>query len=353
MNRASEPVAAASPRRGRSAGLLLAAALAIGAAGWWASHRGPQPLALVGPVTIAVPTQINSAPLIVAGAQNLFQQAGVAVVNQPFLLGKDALNSLLDGHADLAVVADTPFIHARLGGQDVALLASISQARRALAIVARQDRAIHRVEDLAGKSIALTLGTNFPYFLDAMLQAHGLADGQVRLVDRQVDAVIAAFKSGEVDAAVVFQPYLAQMQAQMQAQPQSAEPFTVFFGEDLYAFRFLLVGRPTYIDSHPQEVQRVLRALLAAAQSMQAQPALARRAIGGLVQVDDAVMAKLFDPEDYRIDIDPALLLALDDQTRWAMRRGLAKPGPVPNYLEAIRFAPLEAVWPSAVKVTH
>jgi NitT/TauT family transport system substrate-binding protein len=326
---------------------MLGATLVIGAAGWWATHRGPKPLAPVSRVTIAVPTQINSAPLIVASAQGLFQQAGVDVATQPFLLGKDALASLLEGRADLAVVADTPFIHARLGGKDVAVLASISQARGALAIVARSDRGITRVEDLAGKSIALTLGTNFPYFLDAVLQAHGLNDNQVTLKDMKVDAVIGAFKSGQVDAAVVFQPYLAQLQA------QAAEPFTVFFGEDVYAFRFLLVGKPAYIDSHPQEVRRVLGALIAAAQSIRDQPVPARLAIGKVVQVDDTLMARLFDPEDYTIKIDPALLLALDDQTRWAMKRGLAKPGPVPNYLDAIKFAPLEAVSPPAVTVAH
>jgi NitT/TauT family transport system substrate-binding protein len=340
-----------SPRSGhrRIATWLLraVAALAIGSVAWWATHRGPPPLAPVGPVTIAVPTQINSAPLVVAQAQGLFEKAGVTVAVQPFLLGKDALAALLEGKADLAVVADVPFVFARMAGKDVAIVAGISQARRTLAIAARADHGIQRVQDLAGKSVGLTAGTNFTYFLDAMLQVHGVDSARVDLKDMKVEAAVAALKEGKVDATVVFEPTLTVLKNEW------GDRIKLFYGEDVYAFRYLLVGKPAYIDSHPQEVQRVLGALIVAAQSIRDQPVPARLAVGSVVKVDDAVMAQLFNPEDYAVSLDPALLLALDDETRWAMKRGLFKPGPIPNHLDAIRFAPLEAVSPSAVKVPH
>lgn len=336
--------------RGRAA-LVLAltalTALVVAAAAWWGFARTPPPPPPVSAVTIALPTQINSAPMIVAEAQGLFAQAGVPVTSQPFMLGKDALRSVIDGRADLAVVADTPFMFALNGGQDLAIVAGISQARRALAIVARAERGVRRVEDLRGKSIALTMGTNFPYFLEAVLQVHGIASEQVSLVDLKTDAVIAAFTEGRVDAAVVFQPQLAQLQAAL------GDQVVAFHGEDAYAFRFLLVGKPAWIDGHPQEVQRILKALIAANRSIREHPGAARRAVGQVVRVDDAVMARLFDPEDYVVTLDQAMLLALDDQTRWAMKRGLVKPGPIPNYLNAMHFAGLEAVQPAAIRLAH
>ena len=42
-------------------------------------------------------------------------------------------------------------------------------------------------------------------------------------------------------------------------------------------------------------------------------------------------MRQLFDPQDYVISLDQALLLALEDQTRWAMKKGLTPNGPMPN----------------------
>lgn len=327
--------------------LLVLVALAVGVMAFMTSRSPIVPPVAVSKVTIALPMQINSAPVIVAAAQGLFQKAGVEVIGQPFQLGKDALESVLDGKSDLAVVADTPLMFALLDGADIAMLAGISQARRSLAIVTRNDRGINRVQDISGKSVGLTKGTNITYFLDAMLQVHDVPSNKVTLVDLKTDEVITAFKEGRIDAAAVFQPFLAKLEADM------GDQIKVFFGEDVYAFRFILAGKPSYIDGHPQEVRRILSALIAANQSIRANPAAARRAVGDAIRLDDVTMAKLFEPDDYVASLDQAMLLALDDQTRWAMAKGLVKPKPLPNYLNSIKFQHLEAVLPSAVTIVH
>ncbi len=329
-------------------GVLWAlAALVVGAVAVVASRSPETGTGTATKVTIAVPMQINSALVHVASGQGLFLKAGVAVVTQPFELGVDALQSVLDGKADLAVVADTPVMFALLGGADIALLAGISQGRRDLAIVAHSDRGIQHIQDLRGKSVGVTPGTNLPYFLDAMLQAHGVPGDQVKVADLRADVALSAFRERRIDAAVVFQPFLARLESEM------GERIKVFHGEDVYAFRFMLVGKPSYIDSHPREVRRVLRALIAAQQAMLANPVEARRAVGHAVNMDDATMAKLFEPENYAVSLDQAMLLALDDQTRWAMQKGLVAPGPVPNYLNAMSYQNLEAVLPTAVTIVH
>jgi ABC-type nitrate/sulfonate/bicarbonate transport system substrate-binding protein len=327
--------------------VLVVAGVALGGGLLWRAQHAPAPLAPVSQVTIAVPTQINSATMIVAHSQGLFKKATVEVVTQPFVLGKDALNSVLEGKADLAVVADTPFIHAVLGGKDVVAVAAISQARRALALVARSDRGISTVKDLTGKSVGLTAGTNLSFFLDAMLGAHRVAVESVKVQDLKVEATVAALKAGTLDAAVMFEPHIARLQASM------PNAFKVFYGEDVYAFRFMLVGKPGYIDGHPEEVQRILRALLAASDWMRDNPLLARSVVGAAVGVDDASMARLFDPSGYIVSLDQAMLLALDEQTRWAMKRGLVATAPVPNYLKSLRYTHLEAVSPAAVKLVR
>lgn len=327
--------------------MLALVALAIGVVTFLVLRSPVVTMGAVSKVTIAVPLQINSALALVASGQGLFSKAGVDVVSQPFELGKDALQSMLDGKADLAVVADTPVIFALAGGADIAILAGISQGRRALAIVAHPDRGINQIQDLRGKSVGVIMGTNLTYFLDAMLQAYGVPSHQVKLVDLRTDAAVSAFKEGRIDATVVFQPFLARLEAEM------GDRIKVFRGEDVYAFRFMLVGKPSYIDSHPEEVRRVLSALIAANQAILANPVEARRAVGQAAKVDDATMAKLYEPEDYSISLDQAMLLALDDQTRWAMQKGLVAPGPMPNYLNAMKYQHLEALLPTAVTVVH
>lgn len=345
MNTASNATDTGSLRKRATLGALVA--LAIGVLSFLVLRSPVTPTMAPTQVTIAVPMLISSAPIFVASGQNLFLKTGVDVLSQPFELGKDALKSVLDGKADLAVVADTPVMFALLGGADIAMLAAISRGRRELAIVAHSDRGIKQIQDLRGKSVGVTRGTNLTYFLDAMLQVHGVPSDKVNLTDLRTDAVISAFKAGRIDAAVVYQPFLARLQAEM------GERLKVFYGEDVYASRFILVGRPSYIDSHSQEVRRVLRALIAANQSIRSNPVGARLAVGNAVKVDDATMAQLFEPEDYLVSLDQALLLALDDQTRWAMQKGLVPAGPTPNYLNSIKYQDLEAVQPTAVTIVH
>ena len=324
---------------------LLALVLA---AGLFTLLRPPEmPLPPVATVTIAVPMQINSATMLVASAQGLFERAGVKVTIQPFELGKDALQSVRDGHADLALVADTPLMFALQAGADIGILAGVSQGRRTMAVIARKDRGIQRLEDLKGRSVGLSLGTNLTYFLDAMLQVHGISSSTVRLVDLSTAQVVHALMTGKIDAAVLYQPFLSQVVAQMKDQT------TVFYGEDIYSARFFLTGKNPYIASHPQEIQRVLQGLLAAQDFIQSDPVRARGLVASAVRMEDQTLASMFDPEDYKLSLNQAMLLTLDDQTRWAMKRGLVTPGPMPNYLHATRYQHLEMVSPSAVTLVR
>ena len=325
-------------------GLFGLVVLIIGGVALWAFRTPAPPVATV---TIAVPTQINSSLAIVATAQGLFQKAGVHVINQPFELGKHALQSVIDGKSDLAVVADTPVMFSLQAGQQLDIVASISQSRRSLAIVTRNDRNIKTLQDLSGKSVGVSMGTNHMYFLDMMLQTRDVPGSKVNLVDLKTADVLAAFKAGQVDAAVVYQPFLAQLETEL------GDRIKVFYGDDVYSFRFFLVGKPSYIERHPQEVARVLSALAAAEQLIHEHPVEARKAVGHAVKIDDALMAKLFDTDNYALSLDQAMLLAFDDQTRWAMRRGIIPPGPIPNYLERVKYQYLKAILPAAVKIIH
>ncbi|MDP1863707.1 MAG: ABC transporter substrate-binding protein [Thiobacillus sp.] len=325
----------------------MLATLIIGGVALWVLRTPVSPLSPLSPVTIAVPTQINSALAIIATSQGLFQKADVNVISKPFLLGKDALKSVIDGQADLALVADTALMFSLHNGNKLDIVASISQGRRSLAIVTRNDRGINTLQDLRGKSVAVTMGTNFTYFIDMILQVQGVPSSEINFVDLNTADTLTEFKAGRIDAAVVFQPYLAQLETELGNQIQ------VFYGDDVYAFRFMLVGKPLYIERHPEEIKRVLRALVAAEKLVRDHPATARKAVGNAINIDDALMAKLFNPEDYAISLDQAMLLAFDDQTRWAMRRGIIARGPIPNYLENVKYQYLEAILPSAVKVVR
>lgn len=326
--------------------MFVTLSVSIGLVGYM-MLRSPAPSEVFSRVTIAVPSQISSALMIIASEENLFHQTGVEVVSLPFLLGKDALKSVLDGNTDLAIVADTPFVTAFLGGNDIGILTSISQARRAIALVTYNDGSIQRVPDLIGKSVGLSRGTNLTYFLDALLQLNRVPSDKVRMVDVSPDKVIDAMEAGRIDAAVAIQPFLSM------AMEDMGDRIKLTYGEDIYAFRFLLVGKTVYIDSHPQAIQRVLQGLIAAQKFMHDNPLATLNLLGEATNDAGSSIAEYFDPEDYAVGLDQSLLLALEDQARWVMHRGLVTPRAMPNFLSAIKYQDLEAVQPDAVRIVH
>ena len=336
-----------SSARGKA---IAAAATLLAAAGlWWCLDatvaRGPSgpPLAL----TLALPTELSGGALFVAQDQRLFADKGITVTAQPFLLGKMALESVLQGRADMAIVADTPFMLSVMRGNRIATVASVFASRKTMAVLARRSSGIATPADIKGKTIGTVVGTNAQYFLHALMVAHGIQRDQVTIVDYAPDALAAALRSGRIDGATMWHPDIGRMQREL------GVAVAPVFAEDVFAYRFLLVGTTDYIDANGPAISRLLAGLDAGADFIHARPAQARQIVGKAIGLDPLLLAGAFDPGDYQLALDQSLLLALDDQTRWAVRQGIIAPAAVPNYLDMVRTKPLQAVRPNAIRIIN
>lgn len=325
--------------------LVLAAvvvAVVIGAA--LASLR-PAPRAPAPPrVTIAIPVQMAAGAMFVADQQNLFEQQGLRVDLKRFLLGKQALQMVLDGKADLALVADTPFMHAVLRGQRIAALATVFESRKTMAIVARRDAGITSVATLKGKRIGTVYGTNAEFFLDTLFDISGLARSDVDVEDLVPGQLVAALQERKVDAITVWHPDLARAERELGAQALT------LYGEDFFVYRFLLVGKQAYILQHQAEMRQVLASLKASNAYINTHPEQARAAVGAAIGMPGAQLAHAFHPADFRLVLDQSLLIALSAQARWAIAKGGVRAA-APDYLDFIRPEPLHAVMPDAERI--
>ena len=333
-----------SKRRLLLIGSLAAALLAaIVAGGWWTWQRAATPLtAKPVAVRIALPSQISAGAFFVGMDQQLFARQSLDLQPQKFLLGKDAMQAVLDGKADLAVLADTPFMFSVMRGDKIATVSVIYGSRKTMSVVARRDRNIQTARDLQGKTIGTVFGTNNQYFLDTLLLTNGVPDDQVNVVDVKPDELIASLRDGRLDAITGWQP---------EHHKALGDGATIMYSEDVFVFRFLLAGRQDYIDSHPEEIRRVLAGLDASIRFIQQKPAEGKTIIGRSLGMNPAELSHFYDPKDFSLSLNQTLLLALGDQTRWSMNKGLAPMAAVPDYRDHIRSAPLEAVLPSAVKI--
>jgi sulfonate transport system substrate-binding protein len=296
-------------------------------------------------VTIACTKAFNAALVHIAFAKGYFKEEGLEATPQPQAFGKVALQAMLEGKADLATAADTPIMLAIMDGQKIAIAATLQTANKDNAVVARKDRGIMKPSDLDGKTIAVTKGTTSDFFTEIFLLAHGIDRKRVTLVDLPPEEMVSALDRGEVDAAASWNPLLIQMQKAL------GNKGVTFYGEKLYTETFCLTASREFTKSHPQTIQKVLRAIIRAETYALQYPEEARRLTAQFSQTDQALLDSLWDMYTFKVTLDQALLVDLEDQTRWAIKYRMTKRLDMPNYLDYLDVDGLKAVKPEAVRI--
>ncbi|PHV29433.1 nitrate ABC transporter substrate-binding protein [Janthinobacterium sp. BJB426] len=329
-----------------AAALLLAALAAI--ALWRLAARPAPPPAPVEVLRLAVNAEyVGSCPVLAAHGHGYFAREGIDAQLQPYSSGKASLEAVLQGKADLGTVSDIPVVLASLKNQSVVILASIFEAERDHGIVGRLDRGVSTPASLKGKRIGVTLGTSGQFTLDAFLNRQKLLPAEVTLHNYTPDQLAGALARGEVDAAAGWEPFLTGMTQAI------AGKAAIFYGEDVYAGLFNVAGTGDYVRAHPATMRKVLRALIAGARFCRDEPDAARALFSSASASEAARLRTAWHRYQFDIVLDQGLLLALEDEARWAIKNRLGERSDMPNFLDAVYLDGLEAVAPSAVTVIH
>ncbi|KUZ92102.1 ABC transporter substrate-binding protein [Burkholderia ubonensis] len=176
---------------------------------------------------------------------------GVAVEWLEFPAGPQLLEGLNAGAIDVGTVGETPPIFAQAAGVDFVYIGSEPPAPRGEAIVVPPDSPIRSVAQLRGKKVALNKGSNVHYLLVKALEHAGLAYADIQPVYLTPADARAAFVQRNVDAWVIWDPYLAAAERQLNAR-------AIANGEGLVRNTQYYLAARKYAAAQPQ----VLRALL-------------------------------------------------------------------------------------------
>ena len=296
-------------------------------------------------ITMACAALPETALAQVAQSQGYYREEGLEVTAHLHPYGKLALDEMLDGKADFATVAETPFMFAAMRGEKIAVIATIHVSNLGHAILARRDRGIHSLGDLKGKKIAATLGTTAHFFLDSMLVTHGIFRKDVKVVDLKAEKIPDALVRGDVDAAVAFSPYMELTRQKL------GDRGIMFRDKDIYRYTFNVVASRDVIRKNPAKVRKMLRALVRAEEFVRENPATAQKVVSDFSKIDIAMLRDTWPNARFAVNLDQSLILSLEDESNWAIRGGLTGNSKVPNYLDFIYLDGLAAVKPGAVRI--
>lgn len=304
------------------------------------------------PVRIAASIDLGDLPTLVAEDRGLFAQHGLDAKVSFGHSGERNLERLRQGDVDFALMTLTPLVidhlidSSRGGPEDPVILAGVLHSTDIARVVFLRDRGINEPSDLGGRQVALPAGTSAEFLWWLFSTFHGLQPN-IRLVHEHPAAEIPALlPAGAIDAAVIWQPWIAKMQRRLD------DDLGQFPVSELYASkRVLVTSRRTASDSRD-----LCMAMLATyrdvieliSQEKGETLALYAERVGlSAAALDEDWQRQLL---DYELSIDWSLIAALQQQAYWAMvREGLSNQ--IIDITALIDESILRALLPGAVGI--
>ncbi|MFE7075160.1 aliphatic sulfonate ABC transporter substrate-binding protein [Streptomyces sp. NPDC057620] len=211
-------------------------------------------------------------------------------------LGSNKANENLRADAiDFGSTAGTPALLARANGTPLRTVDVYSRPEWSSLVVAKGSK-LDSVEDLEGKKVAATKGTDPYFFLLQALKAHGLTAKDVTVVNLQHGDGRTALERGDVDAWAGLDPYLSQSQIDNGSR-------LIYRNLDFNSYGFLNVSEK-FLDAHPELVQIVVDSYEKARRWIEKNPDAAVEILADSAKIEPAVAAQQL-TERTHIDISP------------------------------------------------
>jgi NitT/TauT family transport system substrate-binding protein len=334
---------------------IAVVALAIAGGGWyWYASRSaesefPQYTGPVTNVTLSHTGNPDAGLIQIALTNGYFQEEGMKTTVVQHKSGKDSLAAVLSGAVDFGVSADTPLVHAALQNKDVAILARISKPKNGEGIIARRGSGITTPADLVGKRVGLPIGTSAAYVLDQILESEHVQKSAVTLVDTAPDALQEALRTGDIDAAVIWQPWIQRIHKAFD------EESIILYGDStVNTYNFYLIARKSAVQEEPEVATRFVRSLARAERYLRTHPRSASALIEAATDVERSLMDSVYDPKNnIGLSLSQSVVLRLEEQSRWAQASGLTANQTAPNFLDYIFVDALATAQPDAMTLIH
>jgi NitT/TauT family transport system substrate-binding protein len=306
-----------------------------------AKYTGP-----VEKITLGVIKIEASSLVYIADARGMFKEHGLDVTVMDFPDGVKATDDLLKSRVDVAAASDFVFITKSFKRNDLRIFGSIFRGET-FEIIARRDRGITEPAHLKGRRIGLTRNTVADFFLETFLSLHGITIGNVRLVDMKPSEIPDAISSGAVDAAVTWEPHAGRIRDNLGPK---AMTWPVQSG---HSYQMILIAKEEFIKERPLAAERLLKALLEAEKYCAEHTGDAQNFMASRLGYDPALLQSVWKRCDFRVRLDQDLVILMEDEAKWAMRRRLTERKEMPNYLRFIHWESLERIKPEAVRIIH
>ena len=262
------------------------------------------------PLRICAGTTYSALPVI-AEQKGLFAREGLNVVLIPYRSGSEAVEDMLAGKCDISTAAET--LVARYGSKrdDLRILAAILKSDSLSLIVTRSQAKIRNISDLKGRRVGVAEGTAAHYFLDLLLSKNRLSEKDLQLQFKKAPELIAALRDGTLEAVIT--NYLEAFRME-----EELGKAVVLIGDPGIALnRGYLAAREGTVAKRGSDISRLLSVLHSAELFIDENPEEAKKLFAASLKLSPRLAEKSWGSITPRLSLEPAMILALEDNGRW------------------------------------
>lgn len=155
-------------------------------------------------VRVAYMPNMGSASLATtAREKGFFEEMGLDVDMVEFQGGPAEIAAMASGDIDISQIGHGA--HA-LCAEGEAVIFQIDCTSLADAVIGNTDKGVGSIEELKGKTVAVTSGTSAEIILNLALQSVGLTMDDIEAVEMDANGIVSAMVSGNVDACATWSP---------------------------------------------------------------------------------------------------------------------------------------------------
>lgn len=155
-------------------------------------------------VRVAYMPNMGSASLATtAREKGYFEEMGLEVEMVEFQGGPAEIAAMASGDIDISQIGHGA--HA-LCAEGEAVIFQIDCTSLADAVIGNTDKGVSTIEELKGKTVAVTSGTSAEIILNLALESAGMTQDDIETVEMDANGIVSAMISGNVDACATWSP---------------------------------------------------------------------------------------------------------------------------------------------------
>lgn len=213
-----------------------------------------------------------NAPITLAARWKSLEEQGITPERFDVSTGLASKNAVVQGTADVGVVAATPLLLAAAQNEEIVILGLYMQSSSLISIVVADEAK----NDWLEKPISVVPATISEFYLINYListgKLHLYRDQKLKLLRGAPPTQSGAFKNGAVASAVAFEPFSTQIQR----DAQERKPFRVDAKPNLYTLSSYLIVSKSYYERNRNSVEKIIKAFESVAKRMKTKPDDAR-----------------------------------------------------------------------------